>query len=84
MLKRQTVCDLVDLSLHLLLMGIVPDTTNLVPPFPSGKLTNKGYYWRPCCFNQNMLRSVVTQLVQKNGYVAKTGGEPGKPSILKD
>lgn len=78
MLKRQTVCDLMGLSLHLLLMGIVPDTTNLVSPFPSGKLT------RPCCFNQNMLRSVVTQLVRKNGYVAKTGGEPGKPSIMKD
>ena len=35
-LKRQTAYDLMDLSLHLLLMGIAPDTTTLVSSFHLG------------------------------------------------
>lgn len=32
-LRRQTGCDLIELSFHLLVVGIVPDTNNLVSPF---------------------------------------------------
>lgn len=49
--------------------------------FPSGRYTNKWYYWKSHCFT-NTLRLVVTWLVLKKSYVANSS-ESGKPLTRK-